>query len=735
MPKLTHVCLAAGLVVGAPSLLCDAARAAGPASTTPSKSSPTMTHSLAAAATTSAKPVTDDPYLWLEGVTDEKALAWVRDENAKAETEIGAAPTFKKLEADLRAILDSDARIPAVQKIGNLYYNFWRDKTHPRGVWRRTTLEEYRKPEPQWEIVLDLDALNASENIPEGKQWVWHGAECLKPEYRRCLISLSPGGSDADVTREFDLETQAFVEDGFVRPEAKGGLQWIDQDTVYVFTDFGAGSLTASGYPRIVKEWKRGTPLAEAKVVYEGKPGDMYIAAYRDLTPGFERDFVSRTIAFYNDELYVRGKDGKLTKIDVPNSANKAVHNQWLTVELREPWVVKGTSYPAGALLVIDFAKFLTGDRGFDAMFTPTDTTSLASYTWTKRHLVLNVLDDVKSKVQIITPMEGTYGWSQSSLPGAPALGTVSVSAVDPDESDALWMTASDFLTPNTLSLVAIGKKAEALKTMPPFFEASGLIADQAFATSKDGTRVPYFIVRRKDVALDGSNPTLLWGYGGFEVSYTATYNAMAGRGWLQQGGVYVLANIRGGGEYGPRWHQAALKANRHKAYEDFAAVAEDLIARKITSPQHLGAQGGSNGGLLMGNMIVQYPQLFGAVVCQVPLLDMKRYHKLLAGASWMAEYGDPDKPAEWAFIKTFSPYHLLKADAKYPPVFFTTSTKDDRVHPGHARKMMAKMQAMGADVRYYENIEGGHGGAADNAQEAHMRALAYSFLWQQLKK
>jgi prolyl oligopeptidase len=734
MPKLTHVCLAAGLIVGAPLLLCDAARAAGPASTSTSKLSP-MTNSLAAAAATSVKPVTDDPYLWLEGVTDEKALTWVREQNAKAEGEIGAAPAFKKLEADLLAILDSDARIPAVQKIGNLYYNFWRDKTHPRGVWRRTTLEEYRKREPQWEIILDLDALNAAENIPEGKQWVWHGADCLKPEYRRCLISLSPGGSDADVTREFDLETQAFVEDGFVRPEAKGGLQWIDQDTVYVYTDFGTGSLTASGYPRIVKEWKRGTPLAEAKVVYEGKPADMYIAAYRDLTPGFERDFVSRTIAFYNDELYVRGKDGKLTKIDVPNSANKAVHNQWLTVELREPWAVKGTSYPAGALLVIDFEKFLTGDRGFDAMFTPTDTTSLAGYTWTKRHLVLNVLDDVKSKIQIITPMQGTYGWSQSSLPGAPALGTVSVAAVDPDDSDALWMTASDFLTPNTLSLVEIGKKAEPLKTMPPFFEASGLVADQAFATSKDGTRVPYFIVRRKDMAFDGSNPTLLWGYGGFEVSYTATYNAMAGRGWLQQGGVYVLANIRGGGEYGPRWHQAALKANRHKAYEDFAAVAEDLIARKITSPQHLGAQGGSNGGLLMGNMIVQYPQLFGAVVCQVPLLDMKRYHKLLAGASWMAEYGDPDKPAEWAFIKTFSPYHLLKDGMKYPPVLFTTSTKDDRVHPAHARKMMAKMQAMGADVRYYENIEGGHGGAADNAQEAHMRALAYTFLWQQLKK
>jgi prolyl oligopeptidase len=746
MPQLTSAPLAVGLALGASLLLCEAARAAGPAPASNAQSiamtspiSASTAASASANAATAAKPQSapsaDDPYLWLEGVTDDKALAWVREQNAKAEAEIAAAPEFKKLEADLLAILDSDARIPGVQKIGEHYYNFWRDKKQPRGVWRRTTLQEYRKAQPQWEVVLDLDALNEAENIPEGKQWVWQGADCLKPEYKRCLIALSPGGSDANVTREFDLETQSFVEDGFVRPEAKGGLQWIDQDTVYVFTDFGPGSLTSSGYPRVVKEWKRGTPLAEAKVVYEGKPNDLYILAYRDLSPGFERDFVSRTIAFYNDELYLRGNGGKLTKLDLPNSAVKTVNNRWLTVELREPWTVGGKTHAAGALLVMDFEKFMAGSRDFDAMYTPSDTTSLAGYTWTKRHLVLNVLDDVKSKIKVITPMEGSYGWTESNLPGAPALGTVSVAPVDPDQSDAVWMTASDFLTPTTLSLVEIGKKAEELKTLPPFFEASGLVAKQQFAISKDGTRIPYFIVHRKDIALDGRNPTLLWGYGGFEVSYTATYSAMAGRGWLQQGGVYVLANIRGGGEYGPRWHQAALKANRHKAYEDFAAVAEDLISRKITSPQHLGAQGGSNGGLLMGNMVVQYPQLFGAVVCQVPLLDMKRYHKLLAGASWMAEYGNPDKPQEWAFIKTFSPYHLLKDGVKYPPVLFTTSTKDDRVHPGHARKMMAKMQAMGADVRYYENIEGGHGGAADNSQEAYMRAMAYTFLWQQLKK
>ncbi len=713
MPKSSHVCLAVALALGALSLTVDA-RAATPAAA----KKPTMPNSAKNA----------DPYLWLEEVEDPKALDWVRERNAKAEEEIASTPEFQKLEADLRAILDSDARIPGVQKIGNYYYNLWKDKAHPRGLWRRTTLQEYRKSSPQWETVIDLDALSTAEN----ENWVWHSVECLKPKYERCLIALSRGGADADVSREFDLDSKTWVEGGFFRPEAKGGLQWIDSDTVYVFTDFGAGSMTGSGYPRIVKEWKRGTPLESATVVYEGKATDMYIAAYRDLTPGYERDFVSRTLAFYNDELYLRGKDAKLVKIDIPNSASKAVHNQWLTFELREPWVVKDASYDAGSLLVIDFDKFMAGSRDFDVVFKPDDHTSLSGYDWTKRHLVLTLLDDVKSKIRVMTPI-GEGSWRQSKLVGAPAVGTVSITAVDPDESDLLWMSTTDFLTPSTLSLVEVGEAPQKLKSMPAFFNTDGLITEQQFATSKDGTKVPYFVVRSKFMPMDGSTPTLLWGYGGFEVSYTSSYNSMAGRGWLQDGGVYVLANIRGGGEYGPRWHQAALKANRHKAYEDFAAVAEDLFARKLTSPEHLGAQGGSNGGLLMGNMITQYPQLFRAVVCQVPLLDMKRYSHLLAGASWMAEYGDPDTK-DWEFIKTFSPYHLLKEGTEYPPVLFTTSTRDDRVHPGHARKMMAKMEAMGADVRYYENIEGGHGGAANNQQEAHMRALAYSFLWQQLR-
>ena len=715
MPKLSHACgVSAGLAAGGTARAQEQTEDPMPPTARP----PTATA---------------DRYQWLEGVSDDKALAWVRAENAKTEAELAATPEFRKLEADIRAILDSDAKIPMVEKIGDHYYNFWKDAQHERGLWRRTTLAEYRKARPVWETVIDLDALNQAENIAEGKKWVWHGADCLKPEYTRCLISLSPGGSDADVTREFDLTSKQWVKDGFFRAEAKGGLQWIDRDHVYVFTDFGAGSMTESGYPRIVKQWKRDTPLTSAKMVYEGKPDDMYISAEHDHTPGYPRDFVSRTIAFYNDELYLRGDDGKLTRIDAPHSANKSVHKDWLVLELRDPYQAGDKTWPAGSLIATRFDDFMAGKRAFVALFEPSLTTSLAGYTWTRNHLVLNVLDDVKNKLSVLT--SSAAGWKTSAFVGAPTFGTLGVDAVDADQSDAVWLTATDYLTPSTLSLAQIGAQPEVLKTMPMFFDASRHAIEQHFVISKDGTRIPYFLVAPKDMQHDGSNPTLLYGYGGFEISLTPGYSGSVGKGWLEKGGVYAVANIRGGGEYGPRWHQAALKANRHKAYEDFAAVAKDLVARKITSPKHLGIQGGSNGGLLMGNMLVRYPELFGAIVVQVPLLDMQRYHQLLAGASWMAEYGDPDKPEEWAFIQTFSPYHLVSKDAKYPSTLFMTSTRDDRVHPGHARKMMAKMQDLGHDVRYYENIEGGHGGSANNKQAAHMSALAFTFLWNQLGK
>jgi prolyl oligopeptidase len=718
MPRLTSACrvlAAAGLVAASTAAFAAPALAA-------TQEDP------AVAETTPA-----DPYRWLEDVTGDKPLAWAREQNARTDAELAQGPQFAKLQSDILAILDSDEKIPDVEKIGDYYYNFWKDAGHERGVWRRTTLEEYRKDDPAWDTIIDLDALNAAE----GENWVWHGAECLKPQapngaYERCLVALSRGGADADVTREFDLSTKQWVEDGFFRPEAKGGLGWIDRDTVYVFTDFGDGSMTPSGYPRIVKQWKRGTPLAAATTVYEGTAADMYIAAFHDDTRGFERNFVSRTIAFYNDELYLVGDDGKLVKIDAPNSANKSVHKDWLLLQPRDPMTVGGTTYPAGSLLAADFDDYMAGEREFKVLFAPTDTTSLDGYTWTRSHLVLNVLDDVKNRLRVLTP--GGGDWAASEFTGAPGIGTIGVRAVDPDESDAVWLTATDYVTPTTLSLAEIGRQPEQLKAMPAFFDASGLVLEQHFATSKDGTRVPFFIVHEQGVPHDGKQPTLLYGYGGFEVSLTPAYSGVVGKGWLEKGGVYVVANIRGGGEYGPRWHQAALKQNRHKAYEDFAAVAKELVAHGITAPQHLGIMGGSNGGLLTGNMLTQYPELFGAIVIQVPLLDMKRYSHLLAGASWMAEYGDPDT-SDWDYIRTFSPYQLFDPAKDYPPTFIWTTTRDDRVHPGHARKMAAKMLAAGKDVRYYENTEGGHGAGATNAQQAHVWALTYRFLWNELAK
>ncbi|WP_231691167.1 prolyl oligopeptidase family serine peptidase [Aureliella helgolandensis] len=670
---------------------------------------------------------TEDPYLWLEDVTAEKSLEWVRARNEKTQTHLEARPEFADLNRDLLAILDSDERIPFVSKAGEYYYNFWRDKDHTRGIWRRTTLAEYRKASPAWELVLDLDALAEQED----ENWVWDGAQILRPDLDLALIDLSRGGADASVTREFDLSKKSFVSDGFSRPEAKGGMDWIDRDTVFVFTDFGSGSMTSSGYPRIVKRWERGTPLDAASVVYEGTDADMYISASHDDSPGYERDFVSRTIAFYNNELYLRSDSGELTKVDAPNSASKSVHHQYLLLELRDAWTVNGQEFVPGSLLLTSFDDFMAGQREFEVLFEPTDNSSLASFSATRDFLVLNVLEDVKNRLYVMKPTAA--GWQKSALRGAPQIGTVGVSAVDSDHSNAYWMTSSDYLTPTTLYYGELGEEPEQLKQLTPQFDATGLQVSQHFATSRDGTQVPYFMVSKENLERNGSQPTLLYGYGGFEISLTPGYNASVGRAWTTQGGVYVVANIRGGGEYGPRWHQAALKKNRLRAYEDFAAVAEDLIQQKITSTQHLGIQGGSNGGLLVGNMIALYPELFSAAVCQVPLLDMKRYHLLLAGASWMAEYGNPDADGEWDFIKTYSPYQNVDADTEYPAVLFTTSTRDDRVHPGHARKMMARMESQGHDVSYYENIEGGHGGAANNKQRAYMQSLAYTFLRERL--
>ena len=394
-----------------------------------------------------------DRYAWLEEVTGETPLAWVKEQNARSEGRLAQTPAFRQMENSIREVLDSDAKIPGVEKIGDYYYNFWKDKQHERGLWRRTTLAEYRKPAPQWETVLDLDALNKAE----GENWVWHGAECLRPDYSRCLIALSRGGADADVTREFDLSSRTWIKDGFFRPESKGGLNWIDKDNVFVYTDFGDGSMTTSGYPRVAKLWKRGTPMDTATVVYEGKPEDMYIAAMHDDTPGFERNLVSRTLAFYNNELYLRGDDGTLVRIDAPNSAEKGLHKQWLSLELREPWTVGGTTYAAGSLLVARLDDFMAGKRDFEVLFAPTDTTSLAGAVWTKNHVVLNVLDDVKNRLSVLTPDAG--GWKKSEFVGAPSFGTIGVGAVDSNDSDAVWVTVTDYVTPTTLAIAEVGQK------------------------------------------------------------------------------------------------------------------------------------------------------------------------------------------------------------------------------------------------------------------------------------
>ncbi|MEN3275228.1 MAG: prolyl oligopeptidase [Massilia sp.] len=671
-----------------------------------------------------------DPWLWLEDVGGERPLAWVREKNAIAERELGGA-AHEALRVRLQAILDAKDRIPYVSRHGDYLYNFWRDAHHERGIWRRTTLSEYRKDAPAWETVIDLDALAREEH----ENWVWAGVTCLEPRGDRCLVSLSRGGGDAEVVREFDLAERAFVPGGFSLPEAKGSAGWIDRDTLFVATDFGPGSMTASGYPRVVKEWRRGTPLPEARLVYEAQPDDLSASAHKDLTPGFEREFVTRQIGFYSSELFLR-EQGRLVKLPKPDDANAFAVRDQLLIELRSDWKLGERTWPQGALLAIDFARFMRGERDFEILFTPTPTSSLDGVTVVKGAILLTVLDNVKNRiVELRRDGRGDSGTWQRREVQAPAIGTLGVSALDDIESDQYFLTVTDFLTPTTLYLGTAGSDArERLKAMPSWFDPKPYTVSQFHARSKDGTMVPYFVLMDRRARLDGKNPTVLYGYGGFEVALKPAYSGMIGTGWLEQGGVYVLANIRGGGEFGPRWHQAALKEHRQKAFDDFLAVAKDLIRRKLTSPRHLGIMGGSNGGLLVGAALTQRPDLFNAVVCQVPLLDMRRYHTLLAGASWMGEYGNPDEPKEWEYIGKYSPYQNVFKDKHYPRVLFTTSTRDDRVHPGHARKMAARMGEQGHDVLYWENTEGGHAGAANNTQQARMWALTYSFLRKQLK-
>lgn len=686
---------------------------------------------------TAAAPRQDDPFLWLEAVDSDAALDWVRERNAQTEALLATDAAFDALRLRLQAALDAPGRIPGVARRGDWLYNFWQDAEHPRGLWRRTTLASYRLPEPSWEVVLDVDALGRAE----GESWVWAGATVLGPDYRQALVSLSRGGADAKVVREFDLASRQFVAGGFVLPEAKSSVTWIDADTIYVATDVGEGALTDSGYPRQVRRWARGTPLAEAPVVFEAEAADIAASVSVDRTPGYERTLFVRQIDFYRQHYFLLDAAGGTTRMAVPDDASVDFHEDLLLLSLRSPWPGPGEAYPSGSLLVAPVTAYLAGDRVGDQavkpLFVPTATRSLAGYDFTHSCLLLNISDNVASRLELWrrTPDGFAGGPIEAPFPGTVGVGALHDPLIPDDPlAEHYLLDYTDYLTPASLYLAHTGSaERERLKSNPSFFDVDGMRVEQCFATSSDGTQVPYFIVWPRGAQPDGDNPTLLYGYGGFEVSLEPGYAGSRGIAWLSQGGVYVVANIRGGGEFGPAWHQSAIRANKQRSYDDFAAVAEALIARGVTRPERLGIMGGSNGGLLVGAVAMQRPELLGAVVCQVPLLDMRRYHLLLAGASWMAEYGNPDVPDDWVCISAYSPYHQVRPGRRYPKMLFTTSTRDDRVHPAHARKMAARMMQLGHAVSYYENIEGGHGGAADNAQRARMMALEFSFLWRML--
>jgi prolyl oligopeptidase len=694
-----------------------------------------------------------DAFAWLEDVGGPKSLSWVKSENKHTMASLGD-PTQSPLFTRVRNVLESPQRIPFASKIGGHLYNFWQDDAHVRGVWRRATLEEYKKAFPRWEIVLDVDVLGKAE----GESWVWKNYVALHAASGEAqdlvLLQLSRGGADATVVREFNLTSRAFVPppQGFFVKEAKTDVAYLSRDTVLIGSDFGKGSMTDSGYPRAIREWQRGTKLQEATIFFDGQASDVSVFAHRvHDRRGCIYDMRGRATAFYSSQTYIRivagpGADSAFVHLDLPEDAAASTFATELLVQTRSLYAPSTkTSFPPGSLISAPLAAFLHGKRDtWTELFVPSDKSTLHGYAATKNFIVVQVLHAVKTQL-IVWRFTGDGVWVKQTPRGLQEAGkalskiaNLNVWAFDSHESDRLWVQESGFLRPTTLSLAASAaepQKAERMKSLPEMFNASGLSVAQRWAVSDDGTRVPYFVVGRTSAS---KQPTLLYGYGGFRISQLPFYSAGVGALWLERGGVFALANIRGGGEFGPAWHQAAVKKNKHKSFEDFAAVARHLVSSGVTTPERLGIMGGSNGGFLVGNMLVKYPRLFGAVVCQVPLLDMRRYNKLLAGASWMAEYGNPDKPEEWAFLKHNSPYHNLDKHVRYPPVLFITSTRDDRVHPSHARKMTAKMQAFQAGLKnttfLYENMEGGHGGAADAKQSAFMATLEYNFLWSTLR-
>lgn len=665
-----------------------------------------------------------DPYLWLEEIDGEQAIAWVKEQNRLALERLEAVPAYQPIYERCLEIFDSRDRIPRPSQEREYIYNFWQDAEHERGILRRTSLASYRGAEPAWETVLDIDALS----LADGQPWVYKGRQTLAPEHRLAMVSLSPGGSDAVFTREFDAVARAFVPGGFELPLAKSRVIWKDENTLWVATDFGEGSLTTSGYPRLVKEWKRGTPLAQARTIFAADPQDVSVYLSSIETPEGIYLAIVRSPAFFRSEVYLSVGE-RLVRLPLPLDASvRGIFRDHLLFSLRSDWEVGGAVYRQGALYAGGLDALLQGRTEFAVLFEPSARISLDQVATTRDRVLMTTLDNVRSRLYRLVLKDG--GWEREEVP-LPGIGSAGVVSAAPD-AEAFFINYEDFLTPSSLYLVENGSPAR-LKSMPEYFDAAGMSVAQHEATSRDGTKIPYFLVAPRGSAPGIAAPTLLYGYGGFEVAQRPNYNAVVGSAWLERGGVFVLANIRGGGEFGPRWHQAAQKQNRIKSFEDFIAVAEDLIARGVTTPARLGIMGGSQGGLLVGGAMTLRPDLFGAVVCQVPLLDMQRFNQLLAGASWMAEYGNPDLPEDWAYIRTWSPYHLVRRDATYPEAFFWTTTRDDRVHPGHARKMVARMREQQHPVLYFENIEGGHGSGSTNKQRAQIRGLEFAYLWSRL--
>lgn len=669
----------------------------------------------------------DDSFLWLEEIDGPRQLRWVRRMNSATMKALAGGPDYHKIYRQCLEVLDSKEKIAHPLIKGQYVYNFWKDKAHPRGLWRRAARAGYLRGKPKWETLIDVDQLSKQEGV----RWDFHGATGLYPDHDRFLVHLSPGGGDATVIREYDPARRTFLDQGFTMEKSKGSAVYLDRDTLLVFRDFGPGTLTASGYPRQLRLWRRGEDIGKAPIVLEAPETDVRVAAYALETARRSYHFIIQGHTFYQSTFFAYER-GRLARLAIPQDAmiTDMVSGQAI-IRLKSDWRAGGKHFRQGSLVSADYAKLLEDRLDLKLIVRPDSRSSVQTSVATNNRLVVSMLSDVKGRLHSFRLQNGR--WHGSSL-RTPECGSVTIGSAD-TLSDKIFLYLEDFLTPSTLHYADAARGTmRRVKSMPAFFDGSKYRAWQHWAVSGDGTRVPYFVIGPKNMRLDGRNPTLLYAYGGFQVSQAPYYLGTAGRGWLERGGVYVLANIRGGGEFGPRWHQAGLKEKRQNVFDDFYAVARDLTARRITSPRHLGIKGGSNGGLLVGVAMTQRPDLFRAVVCSVPLLDMKRYSKLLAGASWMAEYGDPDKPKEWAYIRKYSPYHNLRKGVDYPEVLFYTSTRDDRVHPGHARKMAAKMKAMGYKVNYYENIEGGHAGSSTNAQMAQRMALEFAFLLGRLR-